>query len=103
VANGFSQKMARPAVAAASTAWRWAEVGVQTQTASQLSMTAATLSTVVAPQTAANRSARFGRRSWTTSSEASIAPPSIMARRPRPWAQAMSPVPTIPIRTMAGP
>ncbi len=59
VANGFSQKTARPAVAAASTAWPWAEVGVQTQTASQPSITAATLSTVVAPQAAANLSARF--------------------------------------------
>ena len=58
LSSGFSQKMARPAARARSTAGRWAEVGVQIQTASQRATTASADSTTLAPMASAKPWAR---------------------------------------------
>jgi hypothetical protein len=49
-----------------------------------------------------NRRARSSLRSNTTDKPAPMAPASIIARSPSPWAQAISPAPANPIRTTPG-
>ena len=86
-----------------STASRWAPVGVQTHTASARAATSAApaATTTSAPPTRRRRPGPAPPRgSWTATMEASITPPSIIAFRPSPCAQAMTPVPTKPMRSM---
>ena len=90
-ARGFSQKTARPAATASSTAWRWAAVGVHTQTASHRAATSAASATTSAPMASARDRARRSRWSWIASTEASITPASIMALSPSVCAHAMRP------------
>ena len=100
--RGFSQKTGRPATSAASTAERCAAVGVHTQRTSQQRATSAASATASAPSASAKPSARPLWTSWTAVIDASSTPPSIIAFRPSPCAQAMRPVPTKPTRSMVG-
>jgi len=94
-ASGFSQNTALPAATARATASWWAEVQVQTKTASTRSTRASTEGATSAPVSVAKAAARSGSVSYTaTISQGVEAPESIIW-----WNRAMKPVPTKPTRT----
>ena len=103
-ASGFSQKTARPAEGprrrrggaprSACRPRRHRSAGPPRRRRRRPGRSAPTASA----KPRARRSRGRGPRRWRRRSR----PPSIIALRPSPWAQAMRPVPTKPIRTMAG-
>ena len=85
-----------------STAVRCAAVGVQIQTASQRSTSSCQIADDLGPMAEANPAPAFSPRVVDDVMSASMWPATIMACRLSPWAQAISPVPANPIRSITG-